>query len=79
MLKLIDALVRRYPDATRTDEPVWSDGTLKGGAIGPFINIGIKWWGFQEVARFVQMTANGLGLHAYDPQEERFYPAPRRR
>jgi len=76
MLKLTEALLKKYPDTTVTDETVWSDGPLKSGIIGQFINISIKWWGFEEASKFVKSTANGLGLHAYDPQDEKFYPAP---
>jgi hypothetical protein len=75
MLKLVDALVKRYPDAAETDETVWTDGTLKSQIIGQFINMGIKWWGFEEASQFATSTANRLGLHAYNPQTGAFYPA----
>ena len=76
MLKLVDALLARYPDLTETDETVWADGPMKNNILGRFINMGVIWNRYAEAAGFIIFTANGLGLHAFDPQDGTFYPAP---
>src|SRR5262249_49566449 len=76
MLKFVDSLLARYPDLTETEDTVWADGPLKGNIIGEFINMGIMWSGYVEAVPFVIATAHSFGLHAYDPQDEHFYPAP---
>jgi hypothetical protein len=76
MIKLVDALLARYPDLTETEETVWADGPMKNNILGQFINMSIMWVNYVEAAEFVIETAHNLGLHAYDPQDGSFYPAP---
>lgn len=74
MLNFVDALLRKYPDLTETDDTVWSDGPLRGNIIGQFINLGIMWSGYEEAIPFVIATAHSFHLHCYDPQDGSFYP-----
>ena len=76
MTKLVDALLARYPDLTETEDTVWADGPMRNNILGPFINMSIRWDNYVEAAEFVISTAHSLGLHAYDPQDGSFYPAP---
>ena len=76
MIKLVDALLAKYPDLTETEETVWADGPMKNNILGRFINLSIMWRNYVEAAEFVISTAHSLGLHAYDPQDGSFYPAP---
>jgi hypothetical protein len=76
MQKLVVALLARYPDLTEAEDTVWADGPLKNNILGQFINMSIVWASYVDAAEFVISTAHGLGLHAYDPQDGSFYPAP---
>jgi hypothetical protein len=76
MVKLVDALLQRYPDLTVTEDTVWADGPLTGNIIGRFINIGIIWSRYEEAALFVISTAQSMGLHCYDPQGSNYFSAP---
>jgi hypothetical protein len=76
MIRLVDALLTRYPDLTETEDTVWADAPLKNNILGQFINMGIMWNRYAEAAEFVIETAHSMGLHAYDPQDGSFYPAP---
>jgi hypothetical protein len=76
MIELVDTLLAKYPDLTETEETVWADGSMKNNILGQFINMSIMWASYAEAAEFVISTAHRLGLHAYDPQDGSFYPAP---
>jgi hypothetical protein len=77
MIKLVDALIARYPDLSlETLDTVWADGPMKNNILGQFINMSIRWDNYVEAAEFVISTAHSQGLHVYDPQDGSFYPAP---
>jgi hypothetical protein len=75
MTRFVEDLLSTYPDLTQTRETVWSDGPLLENAIGPFINLGIVWAEIDRVMPIVVAVAHAHGLHCYDPQSEKFYPA----
>lgn len=75
MLRLVDALLKKYPDLTVTEDTIWSAGPLRNEILGQFIHVAIRWSCYAQGALFMIDTAHQLGLHAYDPQDGSFYPA----
>ena len=76
LTRFVTDLLARYPDLTQTEETVWSDGPLINNVIGSFINMGIIWRELDKAMPVIISIAHSHGLHCYDPQNEKFYPAP---
>ena len=75
IIEFVGELTRRYPEPTKEHpDSAWAESPILGDASGQFINIGVQWDHYQEVAPFIVATANNRGLSCYDPQNSRFYP-----
>jgi hypothetical protein len=75
LIAFVTDLLARYGDLTETNDTVWADGPLVGNIIGDYINMSLSWSRYHEAIPFVIATAHQHGLHCYDPQTGKFYPA----
>ena len=74
LLAFVADLLRKYPDATVTDDTPWASGPLAGEITGNFMNFPVlRSWYRPSLVAFIVKTANPHGLHCFDPQREKLY------
>jgi hypothetical protein len=73
IVEFVERLLRRWPEEGEVDKDdvPWSALPLIMGAAGPYIYFAMAWSRAEETSAYAVQVATQLGLHCFDPQEDR--------
>ncbi|NUW43356.1 hypothetical protein [Nonomuraea rhodomycinica] len=73
IVEFVQRLLRRWPEDGEVDEDdvPWAASPLIMGAAGPYVYVPMAWSRAEETSAYAVHVAAQLGLHYFDPQENR--------
>ena len=70
LLTFVGALLLRFPDIERSGgDIIWATTPIRDNIIGPFIDLAVGWYYYEEAKPFIVATAIAHGLRCYDLHE----------